>query len=705
MHHNLARLWIALLAVSTTLVHCKTASQDVSALNVMYTSLNSPSQLSGWKSSGGDPCGDSWERIKCSGSSVTEINLSDLGLTGSMGYQLSSLTSVTYFDLSNNNLKGDIPYQLPPNARYIDLSKNGFTGGVPYSISQMSDLNHLNLGHNRLNNQLGDMFKKLTKLKQLDLSFNSMSGNLPQSLKSLSSLKKLHLENNQFSGSVNVLANLPLEELNVENNKFTGWFPEELKDINSLETGGNSWSTGPAPPPPPGTPPIKHSEKKKNEKSVVSGVAIAGIAFGVLAIIIIVIALSKKRSSLRSSLPSSHFMDEEKNSQRRSFTPLASQELSKDSGADVSKEYKGFKSLDSTSIDIKTLQKAPSIDVRSSISDCVQSFNDIEFANRLNARRSTSIRCIPFSLAELQTVTANFASGRLLGEGSIGRVYRAKYADGKVLAVKKINSSLFHGGPPEEFSQIVSNIWKLHHPNIAELVGYCSEQEHMLIYDYFRNGSLHDFLHLSDDFSKPLTWNTRIRIALGTARAVEYLHEICSPSLVHKNIKSSNILLDTDLNPRLSDYGLASFYQRTSQNLGAGYNAPECTKPSAYTLKSDVYSFGVVMLELLTGRMPLDSSKPKPEQCLVRWATPQLHDINALEKMVDPALRGLYPPKSLFRFADIVALCVQSEPEYRPSVSEVVQALVRLVQRSSMKMREELEAYGRIDDYDDSSIV
>ncbi|XP_019448456.1 PREDICTED: protein STRUBBELIG-RECEPTOR FAMILY 5-like isoform X2 [Lupinus angustifolius] len=577
----------------------------------------------------------------------------------------------------------------------MDLSNNGFTGSIPYSISQMKDLNYLSLAHNKLNNQLGDMFAKLNKLKELDVSDNSLSGDLPQSLKSLSSLKKLHLQNNQFSGSINVLTKLPLQELNVENNKFTGWVPEELKEIDSLQTGGNSWSKGPAPPPPKGTPPFKHSEKEKStNKSVASGIAIAGIAIAVLIVIIIIAALIKKRSPS----PSSNFIDEETHSHRhRSFTPLASQELTKnDSGSDaVNKEYKGFKSsLDSTTIDMKALQKNPSIGVRSSVSDCVQSFNDNEFAKRLNSKRSTSVRCTPFSLAELQTATANFASGRLLGEGSIGCVYRAKYVDGKVLAVKKIKPSLLDGGHPEEFSQIVSNMGKLHHPNISELVGYCSEQqEHMLIYDYFRNGSLHDFLHLSDDFSKPLTWNTRVRIALGTARAVEYLHETCSPSVTHKNIKSPNILLDMDLNPCLSDYGLSSFHHRTSQNLGAGYNAPECTKPSAYTLKSDVYSFGVVMLELLTGRMPLDSSKPKAEQCLVRWATPQLHDINAVEKMVDPALRGLYPPKSLFRFADIIALCVQSEPEFRPPVSEVVQALVRLVQRSSMKMRDDLTTY------------
>ncbi|CAL5210455.1 unnamed protein product [Lathyrus oleraceus] len=702
MHHNhsLPWLWtIALISsITTTLVQCKTSSQDVSALNVMYTSLNSPSQLTGWKSSGGDPCAESWEGIKCSSSSVTEINLSDMDLSGSMGYQLANLKSVTYFDLSKNHFNSDIPYQLPPNARTIDLSNNQFKGSIPYSFSQMKNLESLSLAHNKLNNQLGDMFASLTKLKQLDVSFNSLSGDLPQSLKSAKSLKKIHLQNNKLTGSINVLARLPLDDVNVENNKFTGWVPESLKDITSLRTGGNSWSTGPAPPPPPGTPPIERPEKKA-EKSVVTGVAIAGIAVAVLIVIILVVALSKRRSSV----PSSHFIDDEdRRSQHRSFTPLASQELTKDLGHDDCTEYKGFKATDSTAIDIKALQKCPSIGVRSSsVSDCVQTFSDNEFANRLNSKRSTSVRCTPFSLGELQIGTGNFASGRLLGEGNLGPVYRAKYADGKVLAVKKINPSFFDGGHPEEFSQIISSICKLRHPNIAELVGYCSEQEHMLIYDYFRNGSLHDFLHLSDDFSKPLTWNTRIRIALGTARAVEYLHESCSPPLVHKNIKSANILLDTDLNPRLSDYGLASFHQRTSQNLGAGYNAPECTKPSAYTLKSDVYSFGVVMLELLTGRMPLDSSKPKAEQCLVRWANPQLHDVLAVEKMVDPALRGLYPPKSLFRFADIIALCVQSEPEFRPPASEVVQALVRLVQRSSVKMREDLGVFGRIDDYDD----
>ncbi|KAK4479235.1 hypothetical protein RD792_014746 [Penstemon davidsonii] len=680
---------------------------SVSALNVMYTSMNSPTQLNGWKSSGGDPCGDSWKGIKCSGSKVTEMygfvpcDLSDYGLSGSIGYKLADLKSVTYFDLSKNNFKDSIPYQLPPNLQQIDFSGNEFSGNVPYSISQMTNLKELDLNHNKLNGQLSDMFSALNQLTKMDLSFNSLSGDLPHSFKNLSKLSMLHLQNNQFTGSINDLADLPLDDLDVRNNKFTGWIPNELTGIKKIETGGNSWSTGAAPPPPPGAKVSSraHREEETN-KSGLSAVKIAGIILSVLIVLGIIITIFSKR---RSKHPPSYYLEEEKLSQRRTFTPLSSGELSVDLPSESHRDFRELKSFKSpSSFKVPSLQRSSSKFHKSSDPDHLNSFSNNEFKNHTNIKRSTSVHAAAYSLADLQTATGNFAMGRLLGEGSIGRVYRAKYADGKVLAVKKIDSSLLQGDRGVEFTELITHISKLHHPNICELVGYCSEQgQNMLVYDYFRNGSLHEFLHLSDDFSKPLTWNTRVRIALGTARAVEYLHEVCSPSCVHKNIKSSNILLDVELNPHLSDCGLAIFHEQRNQDLGVGYNAPECTKPSAYTLKSDVYSFGVVMLELMTGRMPFDSKKPKFEQSLVRWATPQLHDIDALANMVDPALRGLYPPKSLSRFADVIALCVQSEPEFRPPMSEVVEALVRLVQRSSInQIGEDLSASRRTDDSD-----
>lgn len=644
------------------LVRGGTDPPDVSALNVMFQSLNSPSQLNRWRSSGGDPCGDGWKGITCSGSSVTRIELSGLGLSGTLGYQLSSLTSVTYFDMSKNNLNGDIPYQLPPNADHIDLGENTLSGGIPFSISQMTDLTYLNLAHNQLNGQLTDM--SLHRLSLLDLSYNQFSGNLPQSFGSLSSLKKLLLQNNQLSGSIGVLAHLSLEELNIQNNQFTGWIPNKLKSIHNLKIDGNSWSSSSAPSGMSKAGDVSSSTADDgNQNSGMKAAAIVVTVIAVLVLALLLMALVKRRSSA-----SSHYLVDQY-SQNRSSTPL------------VDNELKG-----SSSIDIKSTEAA-SLGLTPTPTDARKSVSDNEFANKFHSRRSTDRPPLTiYSSSDLQAATRFFSSSCLLGEGNIGSVYKATVSDGKVLAVKKIETLNLSG--TYDFMEIVSDISKLHHPNMSELLGYCSESGYKcLVYEYQWNGSLHGFLHLSDEYSKPLTWDTRVRIALGTARAVEYLHEVCSPSVIHKNIKSANILLDAELNPRLSDSGLSVFFEDTSENLGPGYNAPECTKPSAYTLKSDVYSFGVVMLELLTGRKPFDSSKPRIEQSLVRWAAPQLHDIDALAGMVDPALRGLYPPKSLSRFADVIALCIQSEPEFRPAMSEVVQVLVRCIQRTSINKR------------------
>ncbi|GLT72648.1 hypothetical protein SLA2020_445620, partial [Shorea laevis] len=293
-------------------------------------------------------------------------------------------------------------------------------------------------------------------------------------------------------------------------------------------------------------------------------------------------------------------------------------------------------------------------------------------------RIKSPITATSYTVASLQTATNSFSQEFLIGEGSLGRVYKAEFPNGKIMAIKKIDNAALSLQEEDNFLEAVSNMSRLRHPNIVTLGGYCAEH----------------------DGSKTLTWNARVRVALGTARALEYLHEVCLPSVVHRNFKSANILLDEELNPHLSDCGLAALTPNTERQVSTqmvgsfGYSAPEFALSGIYTVKSDVYSFGVVMLELLTGRKPLDSSRARSEQSLVRWATPQLHDIDALAKMVDPSLNGMYPAKSLSRFADIIALCVQPEPEFRPPMSEVVQALVRLVQRASVVKRRSSDESG-----------
>ncbi|XP_062154410.1 protein STRUBBELIG-RECEPTOR FAMILY 7-like [Alnus glutinosa] len=665
-----------------------TDPSDAAALRAMYSGLNSPNQLTQWSSTGDDPCGQSWKGVTCAGTRVTEIKLSGLGLSGNMGYQLASLTSLTILDMSNNNLGGEIPYQLPPNVSQLNLASNNFNGAIPYSVSQMVSLKYLNISHNQIPNQLNDMFGQLSSLSTLDLSFNTMSGNLPESFSSLSSMTSMYLQNNQFTGPIDVVANLPLENLNVENNHFTGWIPEQLKNIN-LQKDGNSWSSGLAPPPPPGTPPARKANPNRNSggnnspsdgsaggggnKSGIGAGGIAGIVISIFVVGAIVAFFLMKRRSRRSSSDIEKF-------DNQPFAPL------------VSNEVQEMKSIQTSStISTKAFDTTASINLRPPPIDRLKSFDEEDFSQKpIVAKKANTvlINVTSYSIADLQMATDSFSVDNLLGEGTFGRVYRARFDDGKVLAVKKIDSSVLPNEFSEEFTEIVSNISQLHHQNVTELVGYCSEHgQHLLVYEFHKNGSLHDFLHLSDDYSKPLTWNSRVKIALGTARALEYLHEVCSPSVVHKNIKSANILLDAELNPHLSDCGLASLVSNADQDAGSGYGAPEVSLSGLYTLKSDVYSFGVVMLELLSGRKPFDSSRPRSEQSLVRWATPQLHDIDALGKMVDPALKGLYPVKSLSRFADVIALCVQPEPEFRPPMSEVVQALVRLVQRANMSKR------------------
>ncbi|KNA12619.1 hypothetical protein SOVF_123980 [Spinacia oleracea] len=686
-------LIISILMFSSSFINGDTDQSDATALNGMFTSMNSPSQLTGWTATGGDPCGQSWKGVTCSGSRVTQLKVPNLGLTGSIGFQLTSLTSLTDFDISHNNFGGQVPYNLPQNLQRLNLAGCNFNGAIPYSISLMKPLEHLDLSQNQFNGQLNVDFSQLTSLSSADISDNALTGNLPSTLSSLTSLKSLYLQNNQFTGTIDVLGDLPLENLNIANNHFSGWVPKKLQNIN-LQKDGNSWSSGPAPPAPPGSQTSSHHKSGNNGKSSessssgggksgISAGAIVGIILGILVVVAVIGFFLFKRRIRRPS------PDLEKVDIHKPFVAAAAS-----NDVEGKPEFMELKSVhSSSSINTTTLDAVPLVALKPPPLDRNKSFDDQDLSNKpiLPIVTKTPTR-VPnnvksYSIADLQMATGSFSVENLIGEGSIGRVYRAQFDDGKVLAVKKIDSSVL-ANHPEDFTEIVASISKLHHPNVTELVGYCSEHgQHLLIYEFHKNGSLHDFLHLDDEYSKPLTWNTRVKIALGSARALEYLHEVCSPSVVHQNFKSENILLDAELNPHLSDCGLANLLPNTNQAVNHNACAPEVADSGQYTLKSDVYSFGVVMLELLSGRKPFDSSLLRSEQSLVRWATPQLHDIDALTKMVDPTLEGLYPVKSLSRFADVIALCVQSEPEFRPPMSEVVQALVRLVQRANMSKR------------------
>ncbi|KAK8953922.1 Protein STRUBBELIG-RECEPTOR FAMILY 8 [Platanthera zijinensis] len=609
----------------------------------------------------------------------------------------------------------------------------------------MVSLVYLNFSHNLLSQTIGDLFHNLQNLSDLDLSFNSLSGDLPTSMELLSNISSLYLQNNQLTGSVNLLSNLDLINLDISNNHFTGWIPQDFHSIPNLIIEGNSFQNGLAPPPPPYTPPPPrqshnhhlHSEapaatpngddgpksqagnnsSNSSTKSLTTGAIISIVAgsmvFASCAILAALFFLCKskkkggeKQSKLKhpvASLPvgankagewhqfsdyiSSHAPTEWN---FRTKEPLSSNgQSSSFQQSLVHKDVREYKLRSSPRM--TQLKPLPSEKLK---------------ADKLSGQRgSARVPRVPvtaayYSVASLQTATNSFSQEHLIGEGSLGRVYRGEFSNGKILAVKKLDGAALSLQDEDVFLEAVSNISHLRHPNVTALVGYCAEHDqHLLVYEYISNGALHDMLHFSDD-SRTFSWNARVKVALGTARALEYLHEVYSPAVVHRNLKTANILLDEDLNAHLSDCGLSALTHNTERQLSKemipsfGYSAPEFAMSGVYTVKSDVYSFGVVMLELLTGRKPLDCARVRSEQSLVRWAIPQLHDIDALEKMVDPSLNGMYPAKSISRFADIIALCVQPEPEFRPPMSEVVQALVRLMQRTSMIKRSSADELG-----------
>ncbi|KAK7390715.1 hypothetical protein VNO78_18739 [Psophocarpus tetragonolobus] len=294
------------------------------------------------------------------------------------------------------------------------------------------------------------------------------------------------------------------------------------------------------------------------------------------------------------------------------------------------------------------------------------------------------------SLDELKEKTDNFGSKALIGEGSYGRVYYATLNNGKAVAVKKLDVS----SEPEsnnEFLTQVSMVSRLKNENFVELHGYCVEGNlRVLAYEFATMGSLHDILHGRKGVqgAQPgptLDWIQRVRIAVDAARGLEYLHEKVQPPIIHRDIRSSNVLIFEDYKAKIADFNLSNQAPDMAARLHStrvlgtfGYHAPEYAMTGQLTQKSDVYSFGVVLLELLTGRKPVDHTMPRGQQSLVTWATPRLSE-DKVKQCVDPKLKGEYPPKGVAKLAAVAALCVQYEAEFRPNMSIVVKALQPLL--------------------------
>ncbi|WVZ63684.1 hypothetical protein U9M48_013297 [Paspalum notatum var. saurae] len=289
-----------------------------------------------------------------------------------------------------------------------------------------------------------------------------------------------------------------------------------------------------------------------------------------------------------------------------------------------------------------------------------------------------------FTYAELSEATGGFQPESLLGEGGFGPVYRGRLpprSSGPEVAVKQLDRNGMQG--TREFLVEALMLSLLKHPNLVTLLGFCTDADHrMLVYEYMPLGSLEDHLLDLSPGRTPLDWSTRMRVAQGAARGLEYLHDAARPPVIYRDFKASNILLDAGFRASLSDFGLAKVgpvgdkTHVSTRVMGTyGYCAPEYALTGKLTTMSDVYSFGVVFLEIITGRRAIDTARPPDQHNLVLWAGPRFKDKRRFAEMADPLLQGAYPTKGLYQALAIAAMCLQEDATMRPAISDVVTAL------------------------------
>ncbi|KAL2519744.1 Serine/threonine-protein kinase PBS1 [Abeliophyllum distichum] len=286
-----------------------------------------------------------------------------------------------------------------------------------------------------------------------------------------------------------------------------------------------------------------------------------------------------------------------------------------------------------------------------------------------------------FTFRELAAATNNFRRECFLGEGGFGCVYKGRLPNGQVVAVKQLDRNGLQGN--REFLVEVLMLSLLHHPNLMNLIGYCADgDQRLLVYEFMPLGSLEDHLLDLPPDKEPLDWNTRMKIAAGAAKGLEYLHDKANPPVIYRDFKSSNILLGEGYSPKLSDFGLAKLGPTGDKShvstrvMGTyGYCAPEYAMTGQLTVKSDVYSFGVVFLELITGRKAIDSTRPQGEHNLVAWARPLFNDRRKFAKLADPRLQGKYPMRGLYQALAVASMCIQEQAAGRPLIGDVVTAL------------------------------
>ncbi|KAJ0030693.1 hypothetical protein Pint_14424 [Pistacia integerrima] len=609
--------------------------------------------------------------------SISRLNISWNLFQGSvMGVFQEPLQVI---DLSRNQFQGHIS-QVQFNSSYnwshlvyLDLSENQLSGEIFHNLSQAQNLKHLNLAYNRFSRQEFLEIEMLWSLEYLNLSRTSLTGHIPSEISELSSLHTLDLSMNHLSGHIPLLSIKNLEIIDVSRNNLSGEIPVSLLgklpylDIfnfsyNNLTLCASEISPeilqkaflGSSNNCPIAANPSLFRRKATKHKGLKLALALTLSMVCLLAGLLFV-AFGCRRKPKMWVVKQTSYKEEQNVSGPFSFQ------------------------TDSTTwvADVKHANSVPVVIFEKPL--------------------------LNITFADLLSATSNFDRGTLLAEGKFGPVYRGFLPGGIHVAVKV----LVHGSTltEQEAARELEYLGRIKHPNLVPLTGYClAGDQRIAIYDYMENGNLQNLLHdlplgiqTTEDWSTDTweedgnngiqdvgseglltTWRFRHKIALGTARALAFLHHGCSPPIIHRDIKASSVYLDINLEPRLSDFGLAKIFGNgLDEEIARGspgyvppeFSEPECDSP---TPKSDVYCFGVVLFELITGKKPVGDDYPdEKEATLVSWVRGLVRK-NQGSRAIDPKIHDTGPENQMEEALKIGYLCTADLPLKRPSMQQIV---------------------------------
>ncbi|KAF3452375.1 hypothetical protein FNV43_RR02808 [Rhamnella rubrinervis] len=574
-------------------------------------------------------------------SSLVRVRMQNNHISGTIPVGLGNLPILQRLELAKNNLTGQIPADiaLSISLSFIDVSWNHLESSLPSSILSIPNLQTFMASNNNMEGKVPNQFQDCPSLSVLDLSNNHFSGQIPQSIASCEKLVNLNLRNNQFTGEIpKAIATMPtLAILDLSNNSLVGRIPDNFGSSPALEMLNLSYNNlqGPVP--------VNGILMTINPNDLIGNEALCG---GVLP--------PCSQSSVTTGRPRNMHINHILIGFIIGTAVISSLGLAFFTGRWVYRKWYLYNSF---------------------FDDLFQKTHEGQWPWRLVA-----FQRVNFTSNE---ILACIKESNVIGMGGTGVVYKAEtHRSNSTVAVKKLWRSGADVESGDDLLGEVNLLGRLRHRNIVRLLGYLhNETDVMMIYEYMQNGNLGTALHGNQAGKLLVDWVSRYNTAVGVAQGLHYLHHDCHPPVIHRDIKSNNILLDANLEARIADFGLAKMMIHKNETVSMvagsyGYIAPEYGYSMKVDEKTDIYSYGVVLLELLSGKMPLDPTFGESVD-IVEWIRRKNRNRRALEEALDPNIAGQckHIQEEMLLVLRIALLCTAKLPKDRPSMKDIITML------------------------------